>query len=43
MKSVIAALDPDSKTFVMHMAIRKREEMPVLFKRQAQVEALLFD
>ena len=31
---VIAALDIDSETFVVHMAIWEREEMPVHFKRQ---------
>ena len=30
---VIAALDVDSETFVVHVAIRKREEMPVPSKR----------
>ena len=36
---VIAALDTGSKTFVVHVAIREREEMPVHFERQAQFEA----
>ena len=40
---VIAALNRDSKTFVVHVAIRKREEMPVHTEKQAQVRALLFD
>ena len=40
---IIAALDVDSKTFVMHVAIREQEEMSVHSKRQAQVGALLFD
>ena len=40
---VIAALDVDSKTLVVHVAIREREEMPVHFEKQAQVRALLFD
>ena len=40
---VTAALDVDSETFVVHVAIREREEMPVHFERQAQVGALLFD
>ena len=40
---VIAALDVDSETFVVHVAIREREEMPVHSERQAQVGALLFD
>ena len=39
---VIAALDANSKTFVVYMAIREWEEMPVHSKRQAQVGALLF-
>ena len=30
---IIVALDVDSKTFVMHVAIREREEMPMHFKR----------
>ena len=36
---VIAALDANSKTFVMHVAIREQEKMPVHSKRQAQIEA----
>ena len=44
---VIAVLDADSKTFVMHVAIKEREEMPVYFKKQAQMKpqvgALLFN
>ena len=40
---VIAALDVDSETFVVHVAIREQEEMLVHSKRQAQVGALLFD
>ena len=40
---VIAALDVNSKTFVVHMAIWEREKMPVHSKKQAQVGALLFD
>ena len=40
---VIAALDADSKTFVMHVAFRERERMPVHSERQAQVRALLFN
>ena len=38
-KFVIAALDADSKTFVVHVAIREREEMLVHSERQAQIEA----
>ena len=40
---VIAALDVNSETFMMHVAIWEQEEMPVYSKRQAQVRALLFD
>ena len=40
---VIAALDADSKTFVVHVAFREREGMPVHSERQAQVGALLFN
>ena len=40
---VIAALDVNSKMFVVHVVIWEREEMPVYFERQAQVGALLFD
>ena len=40
---VIAALDIDSKTFMMHVAIRKQEEILVHSKKQAQMGALLFD
>ena len=40
---VIAALDANSETFVMHVAFREREGMPVHSKRQAQVGALLFN
>ena len=40
---VIAALDANSKTFMMHMAIWEWEKMPVHSKRQAQVGALLFN
>ena len=36
---VIAALDANSKTFVVHVAIKKQEEMPVHSERQAQTEA----
>ena len=35
---VIVSLDADSETFVMHVAIREREEMPVHSERQAQIE-----
>ena len=48
---VVAALDADSKTFVVHVAIREREEMVVDSGSKAQIEAqsgaqvgsLLFD
>ena len=40
---VIAALDADSETFVVHVAIRKQEEMPVHSERQVHVRALLFN
>ena len=40
---VIAALDADNKTFVVHVAIRKREEMLVYAEKQAQVGVLPFD
>ena len=36
---VRAALDADSKTFIMHVAIREQEEMPMHSERQAQIEA----
>ena len=38
-KFVIAVLNVDSKTFIVYMAIRKREEMPMHFESQAQIEA----
>ena len=44
---IIVALDANSKTFVVHVAIREQEEMPVHSERQAQikaqVKALLFN
>ena len=44
---VIVALDANSKTFVLHVAIWEQEKMPVHSKKQAQikaqVEALLFN
>ena len=40
---IIAALNIDSKIFVMYVDIREREEMPVHFEKQAQVGALLFN
>ena len=42
-KFVIVALNVDSEMFVVHVAIREREKMPVYFKKQAQVGALLFN
>ena len=41
-KYIIAALDIDSKTFIVYVAIREREQMLVHSKKQAQVGALLF-
>ena len=44
---VIVALDANSKTFMVHVAIREQKKMPVHSKRQvqieAQVKALLFN
>ena len=50
---VIVALNADSKTFVIHMIIKKPEKIPVNFEKQAQIKveawkktqvrALLFD
>ena len=40
---IIAALDVNSETFVMHVAIWEQEKMPVYSEKQAQVGALLFD
>ena len=40
---VIVALDINSETFVIHIAIRDRKEMLVHSKKQAQVRVLLFD
>ena len=42
-KFFTVALDVNSKTFVVHVAIQEREKTPVHSKRQVQVEALLFD
>ena len=36
-------MDINSKIFVIHIAIEEQEDMPMHFKRQAQVGALLFD
>ena len=36
-------LDVNSKTFVVYVTIQEQEEIPVHFKKQAQVGALLFD
>ena len=38
-KFVIVALDTDSETFVVHMVIRKREEMAIDPNKKAQIEA----
>ena len=40
---VIVALDANNKTFVMHVAIREQEKMPVHSEKQIQVGALLFN
>ena len=40
---VIVALDVNSNIFVVHVAIWEREEIPVHFKKQAQIEVLLFN
>ena len=37
--SVIAALDINSETFVIHVAIKELEEMPVYSEKQGQIEA----
>ena len=37
------ALIVDNEMFMMHIAIREREKMPMHSKKQAQVRALLFD
>ena len=39
MEFVIAALDADSKTFVLHVAIRERKEMAIDPDRRAQIKA----
>ena len=36
-------MDIDSETFVVHMAIRELEKIPVHSKKQAQIGTLLFD
>ena len=36
---VIAVLDADSKTFIVHIAIRKREKVTIDPERKAQIEA----
>ena len=36
---VIATLDADSETFVIHVAFWKRKKMPMHSKKQAQIEA----
>ena len=36
-------MDIHSKTFIVHLVIREREEIPVHFKKQAQIGVLLFD
>ena len=42
-KFIIAAFDVYSKTFVVHVVIRKQEKMPVHFEKQAHVGALIFN
>ena len=39
MKFIIAALDADSKTFIMHVAIRVREEIVIDPDKKVQIEA----
>ena len=36
---IIAILDANNKTFVVHMAIWEQEKMPIYFKKQAQIKA----
>ena len=36
---VIIALDVNSKTFIVHVAIKEQEKMPLHFERQAQIKA----
>ena len=40
---VIAVLDADSETFIVHVVIREREKMAMDSAKKAQVGALLFD
>ena len=40
---IIAALNADSKNFVVYIAIWEREEMPVYLEKQVQVGAFIFD
>ena len=42
-KYVIAELDVNSETFLMHVTIWEQEKIPVHSKKQAQVGTLLFD
>ena len=42
-KFLIVELDADSKTFIMHVAIRKQKEMSVHSEKKAQVRDLLFN
>ena len=42
-KFVIVALDINSETFVVHIAICEQEVIPVYSEKQAQVGVLLFD
>ena len=38
-KFIIAALDADSETFIVHITIQKREEMTIDPDKKAQIEA----
>ena len=40
---IIAALDANKKTFIMHIAIQKPEKILVYFKKQAYIRVLLYD
>ena len=40
---VIAAIDANSKTYMVYVAINKREDIPVNWEKRANVGALLFD
>ena len=40
---IIAALNANTETFVVHVAIREQEEMPIHSKKQANIKFLLFN